>query len=198
MRRNRSQLFHLNSVNIKARFEENPWDSYKKIQITSSFECLNFLKKNDIKNLCVIWSYKPAQILYQRTRILNVRLPLTILLQFWEGIKWVLKPKRHPRFYSILLILFRKSLKQGFFGVLVKFHEVTKLQSSEFSVNDVITANVLNISSWFSLHFFVCKIERKPSIKCYGVFDNFSRTYEVVKFWMIKLYLDVCDVIHAN
>ena len=32
----------------------------------------------------------------------------------------------------------------------------------------------------------------------YGVFDHFSRTCEVKKFWMIKLYLEVSDVIHAN
>ena len=29
-------------------------------------------------------------------------------------------------------------------------------------------------------------------------FDHFSRTCEVKKFWMIKLYLEVSDVIHAN
>ena len=29
-------------------------------------------------------------------------------------------------------------------------------------------------------------------------FDHFSRTYEVAKFRIIKLYLDVSDVTHAN
>ena len=44
---------------------------------------------------------------------------------------------------------------------------------------------------------FVSFIEKKP-IKFYGVFDHFSWTYEVAKFWTIKLYLDVRGVIHAN
>ena len=33
---------------------------------------------------------------------------------------------------------------------------------------------------------------------CHPIFDHFSRTYEVGKIWMIKLYLLVSDVIHAN
>ena len=49
--------------------------------------------------------------------------------------------------------------------------------------------------SWFSLHFFVRFMEKKRLIKCFGIFVHF---YEVVKFPMIKLFLDVYDVIHAN
>ena len=41
-------------------------------------------------------------------------------------------------------------------------------------------------------------MEKKPPINFYGVFDQFSRTYEVAKFWIIKLFLDVSDVIHAK
>ena len=37
-----------------------------------------------------------------------------------------------------------------------------------------------------------------PIIKFYGVFDQFLRTCEVAKFWMIRLYLYKSDVIHAN
>ena len=33
-------------------------------------------------------------------------------------------------------------------------------------------------------------MEKKLLVKFYGVFDHFSGTYHVVKFWMIKLYLD--------
>ena len=53
-------------------------------------------------------------------------------------------------------------------------------------------------NSWFSLHFFVSLIEKKPLIKFYGAFEHFSRTYEVVMFLIIKLCLDLKDVIHAN
>ena len=41
-------------------------------------------------------------------------------------------------------------------------------------------------------------MEKKPPMKFCGVFTHFSRTYEVAKFWMIKLYLDVIDVLHGN
>ena len=51
---------------------------------------------------------------------------------------------------------------------------------------------------WLSLHFFVRFVEKNPPLKYYGAFVNFSRTYEVAKFWMIKLYRDVSDVIDAN
>ena len=39
---------------------------------------------------------------------------------------------------------------------------------------------------------------KKPPIKFYGIFDQFLRTYEVSKFWMINLYLNVSDIMHAN
>ena len=51
---------------------------------------------------------------------------------------------------------------------------------------------------WFSLHFFVSFMEKKRPIKFCGVSDHFLRTYEIEKFWMIKLYLGVSDVIYAN
>ena len=61
-----------------------------------------------------------------------------------------------------------------FCGVLIhSSHEVMKLQSFESSVIDLIPANVQNIF-------------------------HFSWTYEIAKFWMIKLCLDASDVIHAN
>ena len=46
--------------------------------------------------------------------------------------------------------------------------------------------------------FFVSFIEKKLPIKFYGVFDHFARIYEVAKFSIIKLYLDVSDVMLAN
>ena len=50
----------------------------------------------------------------------------------------------------------------------------------------------------FFVSFFVRFMEKKPPIKFYGVFDHFSRTYEVAKFWMIELYLNVSDIMNAN
>lgn len=55
-----------------------------------------------------------------------------------------------------------------------------------------------HFTSWFSLNFFVRFIEKKPSIMFYGVFVHFSWTYGVAKFWVIKLYLNVSDVIHTS
>ena len=43
-------------------------------------------------------------------------------------------------------------------------------------------------------HIFVNRMEEKPSSKFYGVFDHFLQIYEVTKFQMIKLHLDVSDV----
>ena len=40
-------------------------------------------------------------------------------------------------------------------------------------------------------------MKKNPS-KFNGVFDHFSQIYEVTKFQMIKLCLDVSDVIHTN
>ena len=41
-----------------------------------------------------------------------------------------------------------------FCGVLVRFHEIIELQSFEFSVSDVISTNVQNISSLVFFAFF--------------------------------------------
>ena len=40
-------------------------------------------------------------------------------------------------------------------------------------------------------------MEKKP-IKFYGVSLHFSRIYEVAKFWMVKLYLDVTSYTQTN
>ena len=76
----------------------------------------------------------------------------------------------------------RKDPCTKFCGVLIRFHEVVKLQSFEFSVSDVIPENVQHISPLVFFAFFVSFMEKKPPIKFYGVFDHFSRAYEVAKF----------------
>ena len=70
----------------------------------------------------------------------------------------------------------------NFCGVLVRFHEVIKLQSSEFSVSDVIPTNVQSMSPLVFFAFFTSFQEKKRPIKFHGVFDHFSQTNEVEKF----------------
>ena len=64
-------------------------------------------------------------------------------------------------------------------SLLVRFHEVIKLQSFQSSVSDVIPANAQNISLLVFFAFFVRFMGKKPPMKFYGVLDHFSRTYEV-------------------
>ena len=87
------------------------------------------------------------------------------------------RPKLHCSHGIFLLILCKKKLVQGC-GVLISFHEVMKLQSLEFGLSDVIPANIQNISSLVFFSF----MEKKLSTKFYGVFDHFSRNYEVITF----------------
>ena len=41
-------------------------------------------------------------------------------------------------------------------------------------------------------------MKKETTTKFYGFFVYFWRTYEIPKFWMIKLRLDVSDAIHAK
>ena len=67
-------------------------------------------------------------------------------------------------------------------------------------LRDVIPANVQNISPLFFVLFclFLLDLWRKNPIKFYDFFAYSLRTYEVLKFWLIKLYFDLNDIIHAN
>ena len=51
---------------------------------------------------------------------------------------------------------------------------------------------------WFFCIFFVNFVGENTFEKFCCVFDHFSWSYEVPKFWMINLYLDVSGGIHAN
>ena len=66
--------------------------------------------------------------------------------------------------------------------ILIRFHEVIKLQSFEFSVSDVVSAIVQNISPLVFFALFVSFMEKKPPIKFYSVFNHFLRSYQVKKF----------------
>ena len=54
-----------------------------------------------------------------------------------------------------------------FCGVLFRFHEVIKLQSFEFGLSDVITANVQNISPLVFFAFFVGLLRK--NLKSYAL-----------------------------
>ena len=77
---------------------------------------------------------------------------------------------------------------------MTRFQKVIKLQSFELSISDAIPANVQNIS----LLVFFASFVRLMENKVYWCFCPFLRTYLVPKFWIIKSYLDISDVIHSN
>ena len=86
-----------------------------------------------------------------------------------------------------------------FYGVLIGFHEIIKLKSFKFSVSDIIPRKYKTCHPWFSLDFLLVFMEKTPpTIKFYSIFHHLSRNREAAKFWIIKLYLNVNDVIHAN
>ena len=67
-----------------------------------------------------------------------------------------------------------------FCGILVRFHEIIKLQSFEFSLSDVIPANIQNISSLVFFAFFF-----------------FTNLWSCEVF-NVKPYLNVRETIHTN
>ena len=70
-------------------------------------------------------------------------------------IKENLRPKLSPVFLAYAFVNFmEKESCTKFCGVFVRFHEIIKLQSFEFSVSDAIPANVQNISSLVFFAFF--------------------------------------------
>ena len=61
------------------------------------------------------------------------------------------------------------------------------------------TCECIKIPTLVVFALFVSFMERTPTIiKFYGVFYHFLQTSQVTKFWTIKLYLYVNDVIHTN
>ena len=76
-----------------------------------------------------------------------------------------------------------------FCGVLIRFHEFIKSQVLHSAYVTSYPWMYKICHSRFSLHF------------CYfygEIFDHFSQTCEVAKFWIIELYLYESDVKHAN
>ena len=85
-----------------------------------------------------------------------------------------LRSKLCPCFIAGFFNIMKKEPCTDFCGVLIRFHEVIKLQSSEFSVSDAIHANVQNMLSLVYFAFFVSFLEKKP-INFYSAFDHFYK-----------------------
>ena len=85
-----------------------------------------------------------------------------------------------------------KNLAHCFVGFWSEFKNV------EFSVSDVISVNVQNISLLVFFAVFLKFFWEEPNIKFFSVFYHFSWIYEIKNFWMIKTYLNISDVINEN
>ena len=100
--------------------------------------------------------------------------------------------------WHIFVSFMKKKPCKNICGVLVSFHEFLKSQSFEFSVNDVIPTNTKNILPLVCFAYLCYFYGKTTLIKVLWCFWPILRTFEVTKFWMIKLRLDVSDVIQAN
>ena len=82
-----------------------------------------------------------------------------------------------------------------FSGVLISFHKVMKFSIQHrwhhTQERKYFTPAFLCIS-------LVDFIKKEPNTKFQSVFDHFLQTYEVMKFWMVRLCLDPSDVMYAN
>ena len=86
----------------------------------------------------------------------------------------------------------------NFCDVLISFHEVMKLKSFEFDESDVINANVKTSPHWFSLHFSCLFHGEKIFNKVLQFPWPFYELIKFQNFELIKLFLNVSDIIHAN
>ena len=96
-----------------------------------------------------------------------------------------LRPKLHACFWDKCLLILRRKGERALLKVLWCFHQNSwsyKVTRFEFSVSEVMPANVQNSSSLVFFKLFFSFMEEKHPLKFYGVFYHLSRTYEVVKF----------------
>ena len=82
-----------------------------------------------------------------------------------------------PLFCHIFVSSMEKGRSTIFRGILTIFLEVMNLQTFEFNIIEIITANIHNIQTQVFLTLW-----RKNPLQNYGVFDHFSRNYEVTNF----------------
>ena len=82
-----------------------------------------------------------------------------------------------------------------FYGVLIRFQEVIKLQSFKFSEMTSYHECTKHFSPGFLCVFRF--MEKKP-IRFDGVFVHFSRTYEIVRVIVNSCKFDVSEIIQTN
>ena len=80
------------------------------------------------------------------------------------------------------------------FGPFAQSYKVT---SFEFNVTDVTPERKKHFTLDF-FAFFVSFMEKQPPMKFYCIFAHLSQACEVTKFLMIKIKLEVGDVIHVE
>ena len=158
------------------------------------FEILN---KNELFINCyhIIWN-QTAVHLWERKQLFITNFLHKILHNLEKG----LRSKLHTWFCGIHFSNFmEKEPPSRFCCVLFSFHEVDVSDSLEVDISDVILANAKTFYYWFCLHALVIKyFEKNPSAKLYGVLNHFSQTYKIPKFGIIKLCLNVSDLIYTN
>ena len=135
----------------------------------------NFQQNSNVGRLYLLRKLVKSMKLAYRCRITSIRQHL---------LKGSMRPKLV--FMAYFCSFYWERALYKVYDILVKFHEdicnVT---------NFWVQRKWLHTRKW-SKNFppgFLCKF--------YDGFDHFSRTYEVPKFWIIKLYLDVSNVIYA-
>ena len=134
----------------------------------------NFQQNSNVGRLYLLRKLVKSMKLAYQCRITSIRQHL---------LKGSMRPKLV--FMAYFCSFYGEGTLYKVYDILVKFHEdicnVT---------NFWVQHKWLHTRKW-SKNFpgFLCKF--------YDSFDHFSRTYEVPKFWIIKLYLDVRNVVYA-
>ena len=81
---------------------------------------------------------------------------------FWKG---ELGVKYLPFFLNTFVKFMEKEPSKKFWGLLFLFHEIRKLENVEFNVNDVIPANVHNISCHITIYKFLWRFDHFTKLK---------------------------------
>ena len=112
------------------------------------------------------------------------------LSQFTK-VKGDLRPKTRPGFYGIILIiLWKKRLVQSFvvlWSVFMKLWSYKALNPTWVTSYPRMYKHFISV---FLCIFFFDFVEKEPFTQFYGLFDHFSWTYKVAKFWMTKQLLE--------
>ena len=117
----------------------------------------------------------------------------------WNRFKGELRPKLHPCFHVIfLLIVRRKCVVKSFVAIWLDF---TKLQSYKVLHSAYVSHTrecIKHVTPGFLCIVYYFYGENSYYNKVLWCFYHFLRTCKVAKSWTIELYLCISDVIHAN